>query len=439
MHIKNKYLYNKIMEFQPVINIGMIGHVSDGKSTLTKCLTQKETQQYAKEKETNITIRLGYANARIYKCPNCTSPECYYAIGAMTKDTTCNNCKSQGELKNHVSFVDCPGHNSFMGTMLNGTSVMDYTIAIESTVNKTFPAPQTIQHLSATESNNIVNVAMILNKVDLISEITTIDKIDELKKFLQNYKCKDNPIIPMSATFGVNVDVVCEILANLSIPERDTNPENLRMNIIRSFNVNLPGTNIDKLKGGVVGGSIVKGKINIDDIIYILPGIIYENSYKPLKAKVKSIFSEKNSLESAICGGLIGIGLDIDPGLTGDDTIVGNVIKKNINNTNCTKYFVTKNITLKINYFEGNSSTILESMKNNTTKGVILNINMNNIQGKVNFEESEGEGIYKFNLEKAIYIEKADKITISIKNLEGLQIVGNGDLLQCESLEIINS
>jgi len=423
------------MEFQPVINIGMIGHVSDGKSTLTKCLTQKETQQYAKEKETNITIRLGYANARIYKCPLCIAPQCYYAIGAITKDTTCKHCKSEGELVNHVSFVDCPGHNSFMGTMLNGTSVMDYTIAVESAVNKTFPAPQTVQHLSATESNNIVNVGMILNKIDLVSDITTIDKIDELKKFLQNYKCKDNPIIPMSATFGVNVDVVCEILANLSIPKRDTNPDNLRMNIIRSFNVNLPGTNIDNLKGGVVGGSIVKGKINIGDAIYILPGIIYENSYKPLKSVIISIFSEKNSLESAICGGLIGIGLDIDPGLTCDDAIVGNVIKKNINNT---LYYVTKNITLKINYFEGNSSAILESMKENSLKGVILNINMNNISGKINFEKSEGEDIYNFILEKAIYVEKEDKITISIKNLDGLQIVGNGDLLECESLELLN-
>jgi translation initiation factor 2 subunit 3 len=316
---------------------------------------------------------------------------------------------------------------------------MDYTIAVESAVNKTFPAPQTVQHLSATESNNIVNVAMILNKIDLISDIATIDKIDELKKFLENYKCKDNPIIPMSATFGVNVDVVCEILANLSVPERDTNPENLRMNIIRSFNVNLPGTNIDNLKGGVVGGSIVKGKINIGDTIYILPGIIYEKSYVPLKSVIISIFSEKNSLESAICGGLIGIGLDIDPGLTGDDAIVGNVIKKNINcNPNNGMYYVTNNITLKISYFEGISSAILESMRDNSTKGVILNINMNNISGKINFEKSEGEDIYNFILEKAIYVEKEDKITISIKNLDGLQIVGNGDLLECESLELLN-
>jgi translation initiation factor 2 subunit 3 len=418
------------MEFQPVINIGMIGHVSDGKSTLTKCLTQKETQQYAKEKETNITIRLGYANAKIYKCPKCVAPQCYYAIGSA-KDTTCKHCKMQGELVNHVSFVDCPGHNSFMGTMLNGTSVMDYTIAVESAVNKVFPAPQTVQHLSAIESNNIINVGMILNKIDLVSEITTVEKIDELKKFLQNYKCKNNHIIPISATFDVNVDVVCEILANLKVPNRDTNPENLRMNIIRSFNVNLPGTNIEDLRGGVVGGSIVKGKINVGDDIYILPGIIYENSYKPLKSKVLTIFSEKNSLESAVCGGLIGIGLDIDPGLTGDDAIVGNVIKKNINNNS--EYYVTNNITLKIKYFEGNNSEILDSLKDDTTKGVILNINMNNIQGKINFNERNDEN-YNFILEKAIYIEKEDKITVSIKTQEGLQIVGNGELIHCESL-----
>jgi translation initiation factor 2 subunit 3 len=164
---------------QPIINIGMIGHVSDGKSTLTKSLTGVQTQRYAKEQETNITIRLGYANAKIYKCDKCEPPSCYYSIGSGSKqtDTNCKICKTSGHLVNHVSFVDCPGHNSFMGTMMNGTSVMDYTITVESAVNKIFPAPQTVQHLNAIESNNIPNVAMVLNKIDLVNEITTFEKI----------------------------------------------------------------------------------------------------------------------------------------------------------------------------------------------------------------------------------------------------------------------
>jgi translation initiation factor 2 subunit 3 len=417
------------MENQPLINIGMIGHVSDGKSTLTKCLTQLQTQKFSKEIESNITIRLGYANARIYKCPNCISPSCYYSVGTNLKDSTCKHCKTQGELMNHVSFVDCPGHNSFMGTMLNGTSVMDYTITVESAVNKTFPAPQTIQHLSAVEYNNIQNIGMILNKIDLVPEITTIEKVDELKKFLQNYNCKNIPIIPMSATFDINVDIVCEMLAHLKVPPRELESSKLRMNIIRSFNINLPGTQIDNLKGGIVGGSIVKGTINLNDEVYIYPGMIYENSYEPLKAKILTIFSEKKSLESAIPGGLIAIGLDIDPGLTGDDALVGNVIKK----TNTDIGYVTKNLDLKINFFEGFNNKVFN---NESSKQIILNVNTNNIQGEI-IENKEND-IFKFVLKKPIYIEQEDKITVSIKLHEGLQVVGTGHFISCDSF-LINS
>jgi translation initiation factor 2 subunit 3 len=298
---------------------------------------------------------------------------------------------------NHVSFVDCPGHNSFMGTMLNGTSVMDYTITVESAVNKTFPAPQTIQHLSAVEYNNIQNIGMILNKIDLVPEITTIEKVDELKKFLQTYNCKNVPIIPMSATFDINVDIVCEMLAHLKVPQRELESSKLRMNIIRSFNINLPGTQIDNLKGGIVGGSIVKGTINLNDEVYIYPGMIYENSYEPLKAKILTIFSEKKSLESAIPGGLIAIGLDIDPGLTGDDALVGNVIKK----TNTDIGYVTKNLDLKINFFEGFNNKVFN---NESSKQIILIVNTNTIQGEI--IENKENYIFKFGLQKPIYIEQ---------------------------------
>jgi translation initiation factor 2 subunit 3 len=308
--------------------------------------------------------------------------------------------------------------------MLNGTSVMDYTIAIESVVNKTFPAPQTIQHLEAIESNNIPNVAMVLNKVDLVNEITTFEKIDILKDFIKKYKAKENPIIPISATFDINIDVICEILAKLKVPSRELEPEKLRMNIIRSFNINLPGTKIDNLKGGVVGGSIIKGTINLNDTIYIYPGMIYEDKYEPLKAKVLTIFSEKTPLQSAVCGGLIALGLDIDPGLTGDDALVGNVIKINNKFDELNQFYVTKKIKLDIKYFENFNQEML-----NSNNKFILNINMNNIQAEI-------EDTY-FVFEKPIYIEKEDMITISIKNHEGLQVIGTGKLITCENLESI--
>jgi translation initiation factor 2 subunit 3 len=414
---------------QPLINIGMIGHVSDGKSTLTKSLSGIVTQRFSKEKESNITIRLGYANALIYKCKTCEEPKCYYSVGTNNKDPTlklCRHCETEGDIVNHVSFVDCPGHNSFMGTMLNGTSVMDYTITVESAVNKTFPAPQTIQHLNAIESNNIQNVAFILNKIDLVPESTTCTKLEELEEFKQNYKCKNAPLIPVSAAFDINVDVVCEILAKLKAPKRELESEKLRMNVIRSFNINLPGTQIEELKGGVVGGSIVKGMINIDDEIYIYPGIIYEDSYEPLKAKVHSLFSEKTPLTSAISGGLIGIGLDIDPGLTGDDALVGNVIKKKSKLEN---EYVTKNLTLKVKLYDN------YQVENSNNDNFILNINTNNLIGVL---KDIVDDLFVFEIEKAIYIEQDDKITLSVKNMEGMQVIGFGIFHDCIGLTQIS-
>lgn len=405
---------------QPIINIGMIGHVSDGKSTLTKSLTGVQTQRYAKEQESNITIRLGYANAKIYKCEHCEAPRCYYSVGSNQIDINCKHCKKPGLLVNHISFVDCPGHNSFMGTMMNGTSVMDYTITVESAVNKTFPAPQTIQHLNAIESNSIENVAFILNKIDLVNEDTTISKFEELDEFKKKYKCSKAPIIPISAALDINIDVLCEILAKLKKPERITYPDKLRMNIIRSFNINIPGTAIDELKGGVVGGSIIQGTLNMNDEVYIYPGIIYENSFEPLRAKVQTMFSEKTSLNEATCGGLIGVGLDIDPGLTGDDALVGNIILKK---PQLFGAFITKNITVSLN---------LNNLYENTELNLdnyILNINTNNVKGKIVNKLDEKKN--NFELDRPIYIEENDKITISVKNTDGIQYIGYGILCEC--------
>jgi translation initiation factor 2 gamma subunit (eIF-2gamma) len=146
---------------------------------------------------------------------------------------------------------------------------------------------------------------------------------------------------------------------------------------------------------------------------------IYEDKYEPLKAKVLTIFSEKTPLESAVCGGLIALGLDIDPGLTGDDALVGNVIKINNNFSDNNEFYVTKKIQLNIKYFDIFNKDLLSQHNK-----FVLNINMNNIQAEIQ------ENYFVFD--KAIYIEKNDNITISIKNQEGLQVIGTGKLITCE-------
>jgi translation initiation factor 2 subunit 3 len=383
------------MDLQPVMNIGMLGHVSDGKTTITKQLTGTLTQKHSSEKQKNLTIRLGYANAKICKCPSCPAPSCYFSVSSDIFDYYCPQCVAESKLMNHISFVDCPGHNMLLTTMLNGTSVMDYTIIVESVVNTQIPAPQTREHFDCIRNMNIKNIAFILNKIDLIPREKTEEICDEIKIFLKHnkYEC---PIIPTSATHQINIDILCMILAHLPLPTRNIN--RLKMPIIRSFNINKPGTKIEDLTGGVIGGSICSGILTKNQDILLVPGMIIDDIYKPLKCNVISINSEKNNLLQATSGGLIGIKLDIDPGLTCDDGLAGNIVVDKING------IVTKEFELRINKTED---------KNWKYKSYTFNINSNNITGKIN---KINDNIIRVYLDNYQYIENNDIITISINN-----------------------
>jgi translation initiation factor 2 subunit 3 len=417
------------MDFQPVMNIGMIGHVSDGKTTITKQLTGTLTQKHSSEKQKNLTIRLGYANAKILKCSSCKEPECYFSVSSETFDYICPTCNSTAILMNHVSFVDCPGHNMLLATMLNGTSVMDYTILVESVSNPNIPAPQTLEHFNCIKNMNIKNIATILNKIDLITKEKTKDLCIDLQTFLKENNC-ESKVIPMSATHKINLDILCMILANLPKPQRSS--DNFKMPIIRSFNINKPGTDIDNLNGGVIGGSIISGEIKLDDELYLIPGMIIkeECKYKPLKCKVLTINSEKNNLSKAFPGGLIGIKLDIDPGLTADDGLSGNILTNNITG------IVTNNFNVILNKKLDNTLDLLGStprIERNTPTGLlgstprierntnyIFNINSNNINGKLKKIE---ENLYEVKLDNYQYIDNNDIITISINNNSSITLL----------------
>lgn len=94
---------------------GTIGHVAHGKSTVVKAISGVQTVRFKNELERNITIKLGYANAKIYRAadPACPRPRCYKAYGSSKEDSpACDAPGFEGtrmELLRHVSFVDCPG------------------------------------------------------------------------------------------------------------------------------------------------------------------------------------------------------------------------------------------------------------------------------------------------------------------------------------------
>ena len=121
----------EIISRQATQNIGTIGHVAHGKSTLVLAISGTNTVKHRQEKIRALTIKLGYANAKLYKCPQCPAPQCYQSFKSNKEDAAkCVHCGTQLFLMRHVSFVDCPGHDVLMATMLAGAAVMDSALLL---------------------------------------------------------------------------------------------------------------------------------------------------------------------------------------------------------------------------------------------------------------------------------------------------------------------
>ena len=151
----------EVISRQATINIGTIGHVAHGKSTVVKALSGVHTVRFKNELERNITIKLGYANAKIYKSedPRCQRPVCYTSASSTKEDVFKMNGFEFG-LVRHVSFVDCPGHDILMATMLNGAAVMDAALLLIAG-NESCPQPQTSEHLAAIEIMKLKHILIL--------------------------------------------------------------------------------------------------------------------------------------------------------------------------------------------------------------------------------------------------------------------------------------
>lgn len=325
----------EIISRQATINIGTIGHVAHGKSTVVKAISGVQTVRFKNELERNITIKLGYANAKVYKCdsPSCPRPGCYKSCGSNKEDSFgCDRtgCTGKYRLLRHVSFVDCPGHDILMATMLNGAAVMDAALLLIAG-NESCPQPQTSEHLAAIEIMKLKHMIILQNKIDLVKETQAKEQHEQILRFVKGTIAEGSPIVPISAQLKYNIEVICEyICKNIPVPVRDF-ASLPRLIVIRSFDVNKPGCEVDDLKGGVAGGSILRGVLKVNQEIEIRPGIISKDSEgrlrcQPIFSKIVSLLAEHNDLQYAAPGGLIGVGTKIDPTLCRADRMVGQVL-----------------------------------------------------------------------------------------------------------------
>jgi len=278
----------------PVVTV--LGHVDHGKTTLVQALTGVWASRHSEELKRGITLRLGYADMAIYKCPKCEPPK-NYSIKPI-----CPNCASKAVFDRAISFGDAPGHEALMATMLSVAAIMDGAILVIA-ADEPCPQPQTREHLAAAQVIGIKNIIIVQNKIDIVEEKRALKSYEEIKNFVKGTIAENAPIIPVSAQHGINMDVLLNAIEEIiSTPKRDETKPPL-MNIIRSFDVNRPGTSIEDLEGGIIGGTITQGKFTVGDKIEIRPGISVEREgktvYTPLISEIVSLHAGERKVKEA--------------------------------------------------------------------------------------------------------------------------------------------
>ncbi|MCL4357165.1 MAG: translation initiation factor IF-2 subunit gamma [Candidatus Thermoplasmatota archaeon] len=302
---------------QPTVNIGMVGHVDHGKSTLTKALTGRKTDIHSEEVKRGISIKLGYADTPVYICE--TGEKVY--SGTKLND----DCR----LSRVISFVDAPGHETLMATMLSGSSIMDGALLVIA-ANEKCPQPQTREHLTAIEIMGIRNIIIVQNKIDLVTKERAIESFNEIKNFVKGSAAENSPIIPVSAYHNRNIHKIFEAIETfIPTPERNLTIDPV-MYVARSFDVNRPGITPDKLKGGVLGGSLTAGIIKVGQEIEIAPGIKQikgnKETWENVLTECTTLMAGSNSYETIIPGGLSAVGTKLDPSITKNDGLAGRIM-----------------------------------------------------------------------------------------------------------------
>ena len=308
---------------QPEVNIGLIGHVDHGKTTLTKALSGKWTDEHSEEIKRGISIKLGYADTNFYVGKDKDGDAVY------TTHEDDARLVGPAKLLRRVSFVDAPGHETLMATMLSGAALMDGALLLVA-ANEKCPQPQTKEHLMALEIAGAKNIVVVQNKIDLVSEERALENFEEIQRFVKGTVAEGAPIIPISAHHDVNISALIEAI-EAKIPTRPHDPDaDPVMLVARSFDINKPGLPPAKIRGGVFGGSLIRGSIKLGDEIEIQPGLRIEkdgkSTYLPLTAKIISLYCGSEPVEVAGPGGLIAIGTELDPSTTKADNLVGRVL-----------------------------------------------------------------------------------------------------------------
>ena len=415
--IETKKTAQKHEYLQPEVNIGMIGHVDHGKTSLVKTITGKWTDTHSEELKKGITIRIGYADASFYHCLSCKR---------YSNSAKCPSCNKEAEFLRKVSFVDAPGHETLMATMLSGAGIMDGAVLLVA-ANEKCPQPQTREHIMALEIVGIKNIVIAQSKIDLVNNEEALENYKQIKEFVKGTVAENAPIIPISAQHNINIDSLIQAIEeNIKTPERNEK-DNPLMFIVRSFDINKPGSKIEELKGGVLGGGLKKGILKVNDEIEIKPGIKIEKdgklSWKPIAAKIISLKSGGDEVKEIKPGGSVGVLTMLDPGIVKADQLSGNVLGLKDKLPDVWYSFTLKPFLLKRVVGTKDELNVDPLRK---LELLMLNVNSSVTVGII---DDLKKGLSHVNLKLPICCSKTDRVTISRRFGDRWRLIGYAEIV----------
>ncbi|HKS59720.1 MAG TPA: translation initiation factor IF-2 subunit gamma [Thermoplasmata archaeon] len=399
---------------QPEVNIGLVGHVDHGKTTLTQALTGEWTDRHSEELRRGISIKLGYADAAFFRCEKCPPPSGY------STEPKCPNCGGPAKFLRAVSFVDAPGHETLMATMLSGAAIMDGALLLVAG-NEHCPQPQTREHLYALDIIGVRKVVVVQNKIDLLTPEQAVANYEEIIQFLKGSPIEDAPVVPISANHKVNVDaLIGQIETTIPTPHRDPAKPPL-MHIARSFDVNRPGTRPKQLRGGVLGGSLVQGRLKRGEEIEIRPGLAgaTDGRSESLHTRVEGLISGGQTMDELQPGGLAAIATTLDPALTKSDALNGRLV-----GLAGTLPPVTQKIRLKATLLDRVVGTQREMKVEKIRTSEILAVTVGTTVAPGKVTSARGDEV-ELSLNRSVTVFPGSRVAISRK-LNAWRLIGYG-------------
>ncbi len=268
---------------KPHVNIGTIGHVDHGKTTLTAAITK-------------VLADKGMANFKAFDEIDNAPEEKARGITIATSHVEYETAKR------HYAHVDCPGHADYVKNMITGAAQMDGGILVVSAADG--PMPQTREHILLAKSIGVPALVVFLNKVDMVDDPDMVDMVEEeIRDLLSKYDFpgKEIPVIRGSALKALNGEAAgVESIMNLMNAVDSYVPDPVRA-LDKDFLMPIEGVFTISGRGTVATGRVERGKVKVGDDVEIV------GLGKSFKTTVTGVEMFKKTLNEGFAGDNVGL------------------------------------------------------------------------------------------------------------------------------------